>query len=74
MMLSSIISKRMSMMAKMRYYNNSFEWADEKWSLTAVIQPPEIAMHETTINLAMQSALSFIICANSEKYQKGRTI
>lgn len=61
-------------MPMMRCYNNSFEWKDSKWSLTAVIQPPDIFLHEYTINLARHSAISFIICASSEKYQKGRTI
>lgn len=71
-MLSYTIMRRMSTLVKPRYYNNAFEWMDEKWNLTVTINPPQVYLEDSNIKIDKQSSLNFFIYPKSEKYQKGR--
>jgi hypothetical protein len=71
-MLSYKIFRKFSTLGQGKYYNNAFDWADDKWNLAATIQTPQFLIDGKVVRLSKQSFLNLSICLKSEKYQKGR--
>lgn len=40
-MISKKFSQGFSILAQHRFYNNAFDWTNDKWSLSAIITPPQ---------------------------------
>lgn len=45
-----------------RFYNNAFDWSNDKWNLSAEIRPPQLQMDGYTARILKQSSLNLSIC------------
>lgn len=47
--------------SKVRFYNNKFDWAGDKWNVSVTIIPPTFVQEIDTVRLQKQSSMILTI-------------